>query len=110
MPGMERPPRYVKWKKRQKSASNESMLICKEDYIDKCIYKFTKEHLEGCIANCRKLIFLGVRGEGGHRESVKGERRASHKCYPDYFNLIKIETIQIFIIKNKQQKSYFSSM
>ena len=52
-----------------------------------------KEHLRGCKANCEKAIFLGGRGEGVNKEAMKRERRVSHRCYPDHFNLLKIESI-----------------
>ena len=51
-----------------------------------------KEHWKECKANHRKVIFVGGRGEGGS-ESVKRKRRVSHRCYPDHFNLLKIESI-----------------
>ena len=36
-----------------------------------------KEHFRGCKANCEKVIFLGGRGEGVNKESVKRERKNS---------------------------------
>ena len=52
-----------------------------------------KEHLKGRKANSRKVIFLGGRGEGVNKESVKRERRVLHRYYSDCFNLWKIESI-----------------